>query len=93
MELSTRVNSGYNICELTIKSENTTINEDLSTYKADGKYYVPQKIIEEFFNAGFDLNRFNDKSDVDTIKMIFDNFLSDNDKAQFIEIINSIPCT
>lgn len=87
MEVSTRIISGYNFCELTVKSHNTSITEDVSNYKGGGKYEADENVIEQLFTSGFEISRFNGKSDVTTVKMIFENYLSDREKLTFIELI------
>lgn len=82
MELSVRRSSS--ICEVTIKSANTTITEDLAIAKG---FKVEESAIHDAFEFAFDLARFNNQSDVDTMAKLFESKLTAMEKREFIEQI------
>lgn len=85
MDIKTRVKDG-SFVELQIESGNTKITEDLATLKS-GKWVVPENEIEQFVTIANECSRFNGISDVDFVKKIFDAFLSDYEKSQFLEAV------
>lgn len=85
MIIDTRINGI--ICELKLEVGNVKITEDLTEVE-NGNWIVPELQIQQFFTVAFDLSRFNKKPDVETMKMLFDSFLSDGEKEQFIELIS-----
>lgn len=82
MELSVRRTSS--ICEVTIKSANTIITEDLAIAKG---FKVEESVIHDAFEFAFDLARFNNQSDVDTMAKLFESKLTAMEKREFIEQI------
>lgn len=85
MEIELRTRSL--IAELTIKSGNATIEEDLALV-SKGKAYIPDADIEKFITIARDMNLFNGKSDVDFITMIYGAFLNDYEREEFIESVS-----
>jgi hypothetical protein len=85
MYIKTRVKEG-SFVELQIESGNTRITEDLATLKS-GKWVVPENEIEQFVTIANECSRFNGTSDVDFVKKIFDAFLSDHEKSEFLESV------
>lgn len=85
MDIKTRVKDG-SFVELQIESGNTRITEDLATLKS-GKWVVPENEIEQFITIANECSRFNGTSDVDFVKKIFDAFLSDYEKSEFLEAV------
>lgn len=75
------------ICEIVVKSETAEIKEDVADSAGHQKFEVDQKVIENFFSVGFELCQFNKKSDVETLKMLFDAFLNDSERVEFLELI------
>lgn len=88
MELQVKQNGI--ICELIVKSETAKIVEDVADSAGHNKFEVDQKLIENIFTAGIDLMRYNKKSDVETIKMLFDAFLNDSERIEFLQQINAL---
>lgn len=86
MEITFRSKGDY-IAELTVKSENTTISEDVLDFGKDRKRHVKDGVFQSLINAAFEVKRFDRTSDVDTVKEIFDAFLSDTERQQFIDLI------
>jgi len=84
MDITTRIKDGLFV-ELQVKSENTTLTEDLAVRKKEG-WKVPDLEIEQFISIANECSRFNGTSDVDFVKNIFDNFLNDSEKERFIEL-------
>ena len=85
MNIKTRVKDG-SFVELQIESGNTRITEDLATLKS-GKWVVLENEIEQFVTIANECSRFNGASDVDFVKKIFDAFLSDYEKSEFLEAV------
>ena len=76
--------------EVTVESGNAKITEDISqiqTTRQGG--FVPEDEIEQFIAVAYEANRFNGASDVDFVYKIFDAFLNDSEREQFIEIITT----
>ena len=77
------------LCEMTVKSENTKIIENLTFLNRETKQYeADSNIAEQLITAAFDISRFNKKSDVDMVKEIFENFLNKHEQDEFLEDIN-----
>ena len=88
MEISVRTKPD-SFVELRIDTHNVTITEDLtvtSIYK-NRFFVVPDATIEQFITVARDCNLFNDKSDVDFVKKIYEAFLNDYEREQFLEAI------
>ena len=85
MELELRTRSL--IAELTIKSGNAKIEEDLAVLNK-GVAKIPQSDIEKFITIAREMNLFNGKTDVEFVKMVYDAFLSDYERSQFIEVVS-----
>lgn len=85
MDIKTRVKDG-SFVELQIESGNTKLTEDLATLK-NGKWVVPENEIEQFVTIANECSRFNGTSDVDFVKKIFDAFLSEYEKSEFLEAV------
>lgn len=75
-----------NYADLQIEANNVKITGDLTIYK-DGKYIIPNETIEQFITIANDCNRFNGTSDLDFVKSIYEAFLNDGERAEFLEII------
>lgn len=85
MELSTRVKHEQFI-ELTISHDGTSITIDLSDFKSK-KWLVPNDLIEKFVGVANDCSRFNGISDLDFVYTIFNAFLNDSEREEFIQRI------
>lgn len=85
MEIKTKVKEG-SFVELQIESGNTKITEDLATLK-NGKWVVPENEIEQFITIANDCIRFNGTSDVEFVKKIFEAFLNDAERSEFLEAV------
>lgn len=87
MELTTRT---YNnsIFEVVIENGNTIIKDDLSIRNVEKKVYeVDSEIYESFITVANEIARFNNKTDVQFVKDIFNNFLNDYEREEFLELI------
>ena len=69
--------------ELIIETGSAKIEEDISVFK-NGKTHIPNDFIENLIDIAIEMNRFNGKSDVDFVKMIYDTFLNDSERAQLL---------
>jgi len=76
------------IAELTIKSGNATISEDLAKI-GENSAYIPNEEINKFIDVARDMNFFNGKSDVDFLKMIYDGYLTQSEQEEFRDLINN----
>jgi phage pi2 protein 07 len=85
MEIELRTRSL--IAELTIKSGNAKIEEDLAILNK-GVATIPDSDIEKFITIAREMNNFNGKSDVDFVKMIYEAFLSDYERQTFLDAIS-----
>lgn len=87
MNIKTR---DYNnkLIEVIIESDGTTIREDVARIK-DGKIFVDESLIDEFFTVGFDLSNFNNRCDVDTMYNLTKQFLSDGEQRGLIALLSS----
>jgi hypothetical protein len=74
--------------ELRIEKHDMTISEDL-TVCTDKGWVVPDNTIENFITIARDCNLFNGESDVDFVKSIYDAFLNDYEREQFLELIKN----
>jgi hypothetical protein len=74
--------------ELRIEKRNMTITEDL-TICTDKGWVVPDNTIENFITIARDCNLFNGESDVDFVKSIYDAFLNDYEREEFLELIKT----
>lgn len=83
MEIKTRTKEG-SFVELQIESGNTRITEDLAIIK-NGKWVVPENEIEQFITIANECSRFNGTSDVNFVKKIFEAFLNDAERSEFLE--------
>lgn len=81
MEIELR--TGTLIAEVIITSANTKIKEDLAVVK-NNKGIIPTEEIEKLLTVAREMNLFNGKSDVDFVTTVFDAFLSDHEKEQFL---------
>jgi hypothetical protein len=87
MDISVRTRSESYV-ELRIESSNMTFTEDLTLCTVSG-WIVPDNTVENFITAARDCNLFNGKSDVDFVKRIYDAFLNDYEREQFLELIKN----
>jgi hypothetical protein len=88
MEISVRTKPD-SFVELRIDTHNVTITEDLtvtSIYE-NKKVVVPDATIEQFITVANDCSRFNGISDLDFVKNIYEAFLNDYEREQFLEAI------
>jgi len=85
MEIELRTRSL--IAELTIKSGNAKIEEDLAVLNK-GVATIPDADIEKFITIAREMNNFNGKSDVEFVKMVYESFLSDYERSQFLEDVS-----
>lgn len=77
------------IAQLTIEAESTRISEDLGLIFKEGKgYQVEDEVIDQFITIANELSRFNRVYDVDFVKKIYDDFLSDDEKEEFLNLLN-----
>ena len=74
------------IAELIVKSGNAKIEEDVAEVKK-GVGYIPDELIEKFVTIARDMNQFNDKSDVDFVKMVYEAFLNDAERVEFLKSV------
>ena len=72
------------IGELTVRSGNASITEDIVCMK-NGDPYIPEDIIERFITVANEMSRFNDVSDVDFVLKIAEAFLNDSERRELIE--------
>lgn len=73
---------------LTVKSGNAVISENVADYisnEAKTLYTVPESFIENLITIARDLNNFNDKTDIEFVKMIYKTFLNDTERKQFLK--------
>ena len=68
--------------DVIIKSDNTRIEESVSVG------IETEEMIDNLITVSNELSRFNNISDVDFVKRIYDNFLNDGEKEQFLELIS-----
>ena len=77
------------LCEITIETDNTKIVEGLSYFDRTKETSVAdENIAEDLITAYFDINRFNKKTDIDSVKEIFAAFLNNTEQAQFLLEMN-----
>jgi hypothetical protein len=84
MEISVRRTSS--ICEVTIKSANTIVTEDLAMEKG---FQVEESVINDAFEFSFTLARHNHQSDVDTMLGLFESKLTSMERKEFIERVQN----
>lgn len=89
MKISTESNHQSWI-SLIVVNGSTTISETVSGYY-NGSISVPESDIEMLITAANDLSRFNGVTDVDFLKKIYDAYLSDNEKIEFLNLIDPQP--
>ena len=75
MEVSTR--EYCSIFETTIKTDSVEIVES----------GAEESLAEDFITAAFEINRFNGKSDVDTLKELYNSFLSAGEQEEFLTFL------
>ena len=86
MKISTESNHQSWISLIVINGS-TTISETVSGY-SNGTLSVPESDIEMLITAANDLSRFNGVTDVDFLKKIYNAYLSDNEKIEFLNLID-----
>lgn len=69
-----RVNNRGTLCDVIVKSGNTNILEDVVCGNK-----IEDGLIEQMFTSAFELSRFDNISDVDTIRTLIDNFLNESE--------------
>lgn len=84
-----KLNTRYTLAEMVIESGNTKIREDVSEMSKGGGYIIPDKNIENLITIAFEMSRFNRVSDVSFLKKLYDNFLSDSERDEFMELIST----
>lgn len=85
-----KLNVRHALAELEITEGSAKITEDIASYsRKDGGYFIPESLIETFLTIGFEMSRYNKRSDVDTMKKLFDAFLNDSERKEFIELITN----
>ena len=72
--------------EIIIKSGNAKIEEDLAVVNK-GEAHIPDSDIEKFIGIARDMNWFNGKSDVDFVEMIYNAYLNDSEREEFLDKI------
>jgi hypothetical protein len=71
------------IAELSIKSGNTKITEDIAIVdKGVGR--IEDWQIEKFISIAREMNLYNNKSDLEFVKMVHDAFLNDAEREEFL---------
>ena len=80
--------AGQFVC-LEIEDEENRINtffiESYNVQKREKE--IPEYIIQELFDAAFQLTRMNNKPDPTTLFELYDNFLNDEEKETFKQLI------
>jgi len=71
-----------NCFEVIVETNDHTIREDVMY---NGK--VDESVIENLFTVAFEMSRHNERPDIDTIRMLFDNFLNKQEQSEFIDLI------
>lgn len=84
-----KLNTRYTLAEMVIESGNTKIREDVSEMSKGGGYIIPDKNIENLITIAFEMSLFNGVSDVSFVKKLYDNFLSDSERDEFMELIST----
>ena len=87
MDIKLRVRSD-SFAELRIETHSVTITDDLTVYE-NNKWGVPDATIESFINIARDCNTFNGSTDVEFVKKIYEAFLNDYEREQFLEAIKN----
>ena len=82
MDIKLRVKTG-SFAELRIETHNVTITDDLTVYE-NRKWSVPDVTIESFINIARDCNSFNGSTDVEFVKKIYEAFLNDYERGEFL---------
>ena len=82
MEIILKTNSI--IAEVIIRTGSTKIIEDVAN--SSGK--IPDSEIENFITIAREMNVYNKKSDVDFVKMIYDNFLNEGEQDELRNLIS-----
>ena len=85
MDIKLRVKTD-SFAELRIETHNVTITDDLTVYE-NKKWLVPDATIESFINIARDCNSFNGSTDLEFVKKIYEAFLNDYEREQFLEAI------
>lgn len=76
--------------DIIVEDGNTSLVIDVVDLSPTGNRYISGDIIESLITAANDASRFNGDSDVSFVKKIFDAFLSDTEKMEFIELITHL---
>jgi hypothetical protein len=87
MELNLRA-YGTTIAEVVIKSQSTTIIEDVCECNK-GNWEIPDITIEKFITIANEMSRHNEQSDLDFVKKIADSFLSSSEMGELYEWVKS----
>ena len=82
MDIKLRVKTD-SFAELRIETHNVTITEDLTVHE-NKKWLVPDDTIESFINIARDCNSFNGSNDVAFVKKIYEAFLNDYERGEFL---------
>ena len=56
-------------------------------YNCNEETMKSPELIEKFITIARDMNQFNDKSDVAFVKMAYEAFLNDAERAEFLEAV------
>lgn len=77
-------NPRYSTADLIIESGNTKITEDVAYNNK-----VDDSLIEQLITVANEMSRYNNVSDVDFVVSIFEAFLNDSEREEFLERVSS----
>jgi hypothetical protein len=88
MEIKLRTRS-Y-IAELTVESGNAKITEDLAQMNDVSNAYIPDEEIEKLLTVAREMHLFNKGTDIDFVKMVYEAFLTDGERSEFLDTITNL---
>ncbi len=78
------------IAELTVESGNAKITEDLAQINDVSNAYIPDEEIENLLTVAREMHLFNKGTDIDFVKMVYEAFLTDGERSEFLDTVSNI---
>lgn len=89
MEIKLRTRS-Y-IAEIVVESGNAKITEDLARMNSStGNAFIPDDEIYDFITVAREMHLFNKGRDIDFVKMVYEAFLTDRERAEFLDTVGNL---
>lgn len=87
MEIKTEIGRDYFLVE--VSTDLHRLKNDITELSKERNFVVPQEFINDLLDTASSASLFNKKTSVEFVKYVYDNYLSDSKKQEFIKQITN----